>query len=70
MIYDHSKHEGVIHDYEKDEHTKLIRGWNEEPRPRCLHEACPRCKGTGIEKDGTRCVHMISCSCPKCSPRM
>ena len=36
----------------------------------CLHELCTKCKGTGISKiDGTPCIHMISCPCPKCSPR-
>lgn len=35
----------------------------------CLHDQCPECVGTGIKKDGTPRVHMISCPCPKCSPR-
>lgn len=35
----------------------------------CLHEHCPECIGTGIRKDGKLCIHSISCSCPKCSPR-
>lgn len=34
----------------------------------CLHDACPECEGTGTKKDGTPCVHMISCPCPKCTP--
>jgi hypothetical protein len=33
----------------------------------CMHESCPSCVGTGIKKDGSYCVHMISCPCPKCS---
>jgi len=33
----------------------------------CLHDNCSSCDGTGIRKDGLGpCVHMISCSCPKC----
>ena len=32
----------------------------------CMHDACSECIGTGIRKDGTRCVHMISCPCPEC----
>lgn len=37
----------------------------------CLHDNCPTCGGTGIRKDGLgACIHMISCKCPKCSPRM
>jgi len=36
----------------------------------CLHKSCPLCNGTGRRKDGLgSCVHMISCTCPKCSPR-
>jgi hypothetical protein len=35
----------------------------------CLHDGCSQCDGTGIRKDGLgSCVHMISCSCPRCSP--
>lgn len=34
----------------------------------CRHDACQSCIGTGIKSDGTPCVHMISCKCPKCSP--
>jgi len=37
---------------------------------RCLHLGCPTCFGTGRKADGTPCVHMISCPCPRCSPRM
>lgn len=37
----------------------------------CLHNHCSSCNGTGIRKDGLGpCIHMMSCSCPKCSPRM
>ena len=35
----------------------------------CMHDSCPECIGTGIKKDGSLCVHMMSCTCPKCSPR-
>ena len=36
---------------------------------KCLHKLCPECKGTGVRKsDGTPCIHMISCTCPRCSP--
>lgn len=34
----------------------------------CLHDGCPECVGTGIKKDGSMCVHHMSCPCPKCSP--
>ena len=37
----------------------------------CIHDNCSSCDGTRIRKDGLGpCVHMMSCSCPKCSPRM
>lgn len=35
---------------------------------RCIHKQCKKCRGTGITKQGTICVHMISCKCPLCSP--
>lgn len=34
----------------------------------CVHMSCPSCLGTGIKKDGTMCVHMISCKCKRCTP--
>ena len=34
----------------------------------CLHDKCSACKGTGRKKDGTICVHMISCPCSRCNP--
>jgi len=40
------------------------RGW----RP-CMHDQCSSCHGTGIKKDGSACIHGISCPCPKCMPQ-
>lgn len=40
----------------------------EKPWQPCLHDQCRSCHGTGIDKFGGTCIHMISCSCPKCSP--
>jgi hypothetical protein len=34
----------------------------------CLHNDCNECHGTGVKIDGTACIHMISCNCPKCTP--
>lgn len=34
----------------------------------CLHKKCSECDGTGRRKDGTTCVHMISCPCECCTP--
>ena len=36
----------------------------------CLHDKCSECVGTGIKKDGTPCIHFISCPCSKCRPHM
>lgn len=34
----------------------------------CLHDGCTECHGTGRkERDGSACVHMISCPCSKCN---
>lgn len=34
----------------------------------CFHDKCPECEGTGRKKsDGSTCIHMISCPCPKCT---
>lgn len=35
----------------------------------CLHDMCSSCHGKGFKIDGSFCVHNLSCSCPKCSPR-
>ena len=35
----------------------------------CAHDGCQQCHGTGIQVDGSPCVHHISCGCPKCNPR-
>ena len=47
--------------------------WNrrsKESEARCLHRECPMCNGTGTNKvTGEACIHMISCPCPKCTPR-
>lgn len=55
----------------QDEHLRQVRqnigkGFERQP---CMHDSCPECVGTGIRKDGTPCIHMISCPCPKCTPR-
>jgi len=61
-------------EYEKDlkrrqkEHLESVRGISNPLWTPCAHDSCPECVGTGIKKDGSMCVHGISCSCPKCSP--
>lgn len=57
--------------YEKDlerrqkAHLEKVNGRNWRP---CMHDSCKECCGTGVRSNGTACVHMISCPCPKCSP--
>lgn len=36
---------------------------------KCLHKNCPECHGTGVKLNGGICIHMISCPCPRCTPR-
>ena len=43
------------------------KGWDFNSS--CMHDRCPECHGTGVRSTGGSCVHMISCPCPKCSPR-
>lgn len=35
---------------------------------KCLHTGCSECHGSGRKKNGEACVHMLSCSCERCSP--
>ena len=54
--------------HKQSEHLKRVysnqvKNW----RP-CLHDSCSDCLGTGVKKDGSYCIHGISCPCPKCSP--
>jgi hypothetical protein len=53
----------------QEEHLNRVRGGSKDPNWRpCLHDQCPECLGTGVKHDGSSCIHMISCPCPKCSP--
>ena len=59
-------------EYEKDlreRQQRHLERINRGPawRP-CLHDGCIECVGTGVRKDGSSCIHMISCPCSKCSP--
>ena len=42
-------------------------GEKKRPYIPCAHDSCTQCHGTGVKIDGTACIHMISCSRPKCS---
>lgn len=54
--------------YEQDlarrqqEHLARVRQMNWQP---CAHDNCPYCIGTGVKSDGSPCVHMLYCGCPK-----
>lgn len=60
--------------YEKDlakrqaDHLKRVseRG-NRNWKP-CRHDGCSQCCGTGVKSDGSQCVHMLHCDCPRCQP--
>lgn len=43
----------------------ISRVLTEANMDRCKHDACSQCHGSGVRSDGTACVHMISCSCPR-----
>ena len=66
------RNEDYDHDLKRrqEEHLKNVRRFRgyDVPNIRCAHDACPECIGTGVKSDGSRCVHMISCSCPRCTP--
>ena len=54
------------------EHLERVharRGGGSTREVDCLHNQCPFCWGTGIDANGERCIHMIACGCPRCSPR-
>lgn len=52
----------------QEEHLNRARqGQGHSPRA-CAHNQCSQCIGTGIKRDGSLCVHMISCSCRRCAP--
>lgn len=47
----------------------IVRPYSENKD--CLHNNCPSCNGSGVRVDGLGpCIHMISCPCPSCSPRI
>ena len=60
--------------YEKDlekrqqDHLDRVYRRNDIHWKPCLHDGCSQCHGTGIKLDGSMCVHMLSCPCPKCTP--
>ena len=51
------------------QHLEQVRRDNRTRLQDCRHNQCVRCVGTGIQKDGSRCVHQISCTCGRCRGR-
>lgn len=49
-------------------HLQNVKGQNDSNWRPCMHEQCGSCCGTGIQANGSPCIHMISCPCPKCTP--
>lgn len=60
-------------DYERDlaemqrKHLENIARQDDANWRPCMHDQCPECLGTGVKQNGSACIHMISCPCPKCS---
>ena len=51
----------------QENHLKQVDSLRKTTIP-CCHDNCGSCHGTGVKLDGSRCVHMLSCPCPKCTP--
>ena len=47
------------------EEDEFVKHYNRKEEVKCLHDQCPLCFGSGKKKDGTYCIHGISCPCPK-----
>lgn len=66
---DREQYEKDLAEKQKQHLDAVRRGQRGSPWRPCLHDGCSRCHGTGIQIDGTTCVHCLSCPCPKCTPR-
>ena len=53
----------------QQEHLRRVQERLAPPQQPCQHDMCTSCHGTGVKIDGSRCWHMLSCSCPRCTPR-
>lgn len=50
----------------QQEHLRKALRWKEkEESVPCRHDECTQCYGTGVKINGERCVHYLSCNCPK-----
>lgn len=41
--------------------------WKEWQNLQCAHLSCVECRGTGRKRDGSTCIHMLFCTCPRCN---
>ena len=49
-------------------HLEEVEKNKDESFVPCRHNECSECVGTFVKKDGSPCIHYISCPCPKCNP--
>jgi hypothetical protein len=64
---DRKQYEDDLQRRQREHLDNVYNNQNSNWRP-CLHDSCPECLGTGVKRDGSMCIHNISCPCPKCSP--
>ena len=50
----------------QEDHLKQVRRQTRNRPSDCLHNRCILCIGTGVKKNGDRCVHFLSCPCGRC----
>ena len=67
LIIYRKQYEDDLQRRQKEHLDNVYGNQNRNWRP-CLHDSCPDCLGTGIKRDGSICIHGISCPCPKCTP--
>lgn len=66
IFYKWSTSSNSDHDFGLKVYYQPDIDFDQEP---CMHDGCPKCHGTGRKKDGSLCIHHLSCPCPKCTPR-
>ena len=50
----------------KEAHTIKEKNPYTEGFTKCLHSGCNECKGTGRDKQGKVCFHVLACPCERC----
>ena len=69
ILTERDKYEKNLRKRQEEHLKRVMRDYIPKWKP-CKHDSCTECHGTGIKLDGSSCVHMISCDCPRCSPMM